>query len=559
MPNTPKQIHEFPREFVSLSNADLLPASAGGLTGKITIANLRAILLNIAPIYGLAMTFSLSAGDASAGQLRSATSLETIASGSTISLSHTDRHNDNVSELINNLFVVGSYFRAVGENNAVIILKITEVTEATNATNFRVTRIAETGAIANNAPISIDLFSSPASDGGGNSFLPSAAAILRVRFDNSAFVSAGMTQGQLRFNDDLVNGLPSVAFMHQIADGSSNFYLYEFLDGLQRGSRLYFMKDAENLIALEVAQKPTLSNNIYTIPIAYAFSAGQINNNDLLGGTLVASPGARERPSAALTLYVRTDGNDNNFGTSDDANGAFLTWQKAIDFVSENFELTQDIIIQAGGSGVRSFSPNITIKTPPGIGGRLILRGDTTTPANCLFSGSGTHIRKIGTGTAVVEGFRFTCPVFNPNVIFLDVEEGFLQYKTIEFDKLTQAGVPANYAHIYVGAGAKAQPIGSYAITNGMGTAHIIITEKALMLAPPGSITVNITNTPRFSYFYFLGGGSDCNTQNISWSGGVDSSTSKFLVKMSSTLRGGNSANIPGAIAGTQQTGGQVG
>lgn len=99
-------------------------------------------------------------------------------------------------------------------------------------------------------------------------------------------------------------------------------------------------------------------------------------------------PGVRELLSAARTYYVRTDGSDSNTGLSNTAGGAFLTIQKAIDVASALDNGGWDITIQVADG---TYSGSIALKSYVG-SGLLILRGNSSSPANVLISTSTNSI-----------------------------------------------------------------------------------------------------------------------------------------------------------------------
>lgn len=79
--------------------------------------------------------------------------------------------------------------------------------------------------------------------------------------------------------------------------------------------------------------------------------------------------------TADLTLWVRTDGNDNNDGSVNDAAHAFLHIQAAIDFVKRSFLIAgRTVTIRLGITG--TYTGKVYIDNLPG---RIILYGD---PAN---------------------------------------------------------------------------------------------------------------------------------------------------------------------------------
>ena len=120
----------------------------------------------------------------------------------------------------------------------------------------------------------------------------------------------------------------------------------------------------------------------------------------------------REKLTAARTYYVRSDGSDSNDGLSDTAGGAFLTVQKAINTVW-NLNLNgQAVVIQSRlatcAEALVFNGPNIGNNTT---GALVTLRGDTTTPANCVIQpASGSCITAVYGAAINVEGFKFVAP-----------------------------------------------------------------------------------------------------------------------------------------------------
>ena len=94
--------------------------------------------------------------------------------------------------------------------------------------------------------------------------------------------------------------------------------------------------------------------------------------------------GGREILTANRTYFVRTDGNDSNTGLANTAGGAFLTWAKAFAVLAALDGSGYTATIQGTGT----FTENVLIdRTFVGFS-KIILAGDTTTPANCTISPS---------------------------------------------------------------------------------------------------------------------------------------------------------------------------
>jgi hypothetical protein len=98
----------------------------------------------------------------------------------------------------------------------------------------------------------------------------------------------------------------------------------------------------------------------------------------------------RRQFTTDVTLYVRTDGNDANDGSADDAAHAFLTVQAAIDLAT-TFDLGgNDLTIQVADG---TYTGAIILR--PIFGGTATIKGNAGTPANVL-------IDKASTGHAII-------------------------------------------------------------------------------------------------------------------------------------------------------------
>lgn len=117
--------------------------------------------------------------------------------------------------------------------------------------------------------------------------------------------------------------------------------------------------------------------------------------------------GNRERLRANRTYYVRTDGSNSNDGLTNSAGGAFLTIQYAYDFLVKNVDLNGfDVTIQVVDG---TYTTGLDIVYPLVGSGLIILRGNTTTPANCIISvTNSTCLRNRRRGmTLRFSGFQF--------------------------------------------------------------------------------------------------------------------------------------------------------
>jgi hypothetical protein len=90
----------------------------------------------------------------------------------------------------------------------------------------------------------------------------------------------------------------------------------------------------------------------------------------------------RERLSAARTYYVRTDGNDSNTGLVNDAAGAFLTLQAAVNAYQAIDCNGYDVTIQVA-DGTYNTGAKITSRIGTG---SLYITGNVASPANCYIN-----------------------------------------------------------------------------------------------------------------------------------------------------------------------------
>ncbi|MGE7615584.1 hypothetical protein [Paenibacillus sp. NPDC101420] len=96
---------------------------------------------------------------------------------------------------------------------------------------------------------------------------------------------------------------------------------------------------------------------------------GQLNSKS----NLVTST---QKTTAAITYYIRTDGNDNNAGTANSSNSAFKTIQKAFDVLPKNLDHEVSIFVADG-----TYAENVIVNGFHG-GGGIGIYGNNLTPSN---------------------------------------------------------------------------------------------------------------------------------------------------------------------------------
>lgn len=228
----------------------------------------------------------------------------------------------------------------------------------------------------------------------------------------------------------------------------------------------------------------TLSNRLHGIRcslgnVVSTTNAGTGNTNGLtveLGGT-IAKNGSQPMGTIAenvnitglflptstsgnVTYYVRTDGNDSNDGSADDAAHAFLTIQHAIDLIPKHIKYGHTITINVAAG---TYAENIVMEKISGAG-TFNLLGDTV--ASTSRTVNSVSVYGCDLGNFIVKGFNTTTTT----------QPGFLvqasSYVLIYYPNCTAASaqpcVRTVSSFAYVTGGVLSN--GGYGIRNSLGT-----------------------------------------------------------------------------------------
>lgn len=258
--------------------------------------------------------------------------------------------------------------------------------------------------------------------------------------------------------------------------------------------------------------------------------------------TMTALQGAsvREKLTADRTYYVRTDGSDSNDGLANTSGSAFLTIQKGLDTAAKLDTNGYSVTVKVMDG---TWTQALTI--PPCIGGgKFILEGNTTTPANCHLSVTGTAISVAHDLAYVnVRGLKITGSTYG---IFV-LPAGRVEYQAVEFGA-------SSSQHIFVAYRGYIEATGNYSIVGGAAS-HIITTAGAYSRI--NSRTITLTGAPVFTTFAQSSGGGSAFMQGDTFSG--TATGKRYDVTMNAILdaAGGGATYLPGNVAGTTATGGQ--
>jgi hypothetical protein len=318
------------------------------------------------------------------------------------------------------------------------------------------------------------------------------------------------------------------------------------LDDHTHGAQLYDdtekpVPDDDDLFALVDSLTAThLTRKISWIDIVTAIGAG------------VPSSG-RELLTAARTYYVRTSGDDANDGLVNDAYHAFLTIQHAIDIASTLDNGGFDVTIQVA-DGTYTVNNNIVCKTFLG-SGKIIIQGNTYTPANCILAFGGSTLWAFVLdgvyGTYQIQGFKITMGVVCSSHAFHCVNRSNLNLQNMEFS------TGWNF-HMDVETGATINIIGPYKISASCTDTHISNSTGYFICNVVAGITVILAGTPNIPIFLSTNrlGYTLIYAARCTFSG---SATGKrYTVAENGVVDtiGGGASYFPGNGAGTTATGG---
>lgn len=249
--------------------------------------------------------------------------------------------------------------------------------------------------------------------------------------------------------------------------------------------------------------------------------------------------GGREVLTTNRTYFVRADGNNANNGLTNNAGGAFLTIQKAIDTAAALDMSIYDVTIKVADG---SYSGANVLKTFLG-SGRIIIEGNVTTPANVLINPTGSAFSGTWLGKYVIRGFRLVPSLF----AFYILDQGVLEYEAIDFGACS--------IHV-LASGGQITATGNYTISGGA-SRHWIASGPGARIVCSGK-TITITGTPNFTTAFAMAEElgqvrPTANTFSGAATGSRYNATSLGLIQ----TNGAGVNALPGNSAGSTANGGQ--
>ena len=256
----------------------------------------------------------------------------------------------------------------------------------------------------------------------------------------------------------------------------------------------------------------------------------------------------REKLTANRTYYVRTDGSDSNNGLANTSGGAFLTIQKAIDVASALDNGGFNITIQLGNG---TYSAGAALKSFVG-SGRIVIQGNSTTPANALVSvASGVVFAGVSViGVYEINYMKLTSAAAG-NLVSLS---GATTSIFLKGNVYGSAGGGSIYAHVSAQNNASVDfGAVAYAIDGGAGY-HLYSSTGGIINC--NVLTVTLTGTPAFAGAYAYASMTGItravsNTYTGAATGKRYEALSNGIVQTAA-----GATVLPGAVAGSTATGG---
>lgn len=255
---------------------------------------------------------------------------------------------------------------------------------------------------------------------------------------------------------------------------------------------------------------------------------------------------AREKLTASRTYFVRTDGSDANTGLVNNAGGAFLTIQQAINTVAGLDIGTQNVTIQVADG---TYTGTVVVNGPWLGSGTVSLLGNTATPANALISvTANSAVTLQNSATLTIKGFKVAA-TGGFNAALRAISGSALTFDKIDF------GAAARQLQVSQCGSISCVPSATYTISGG-GSSHYFASGGGNLVIE--TATVTLTGTPAFSTAFtscsnngtgFL----DNNTYSGLATGPRYSAVGNGVI----ATAGGGASYFPGDSAGSTATGGQ--
>jgi hypothetical protein len=264
--------------------------------------------------------------------------------------------------------------------------------------------------------------------------------------------------------------------------------------------------------------------------------------------TAVAAVSAaqRIRLAVATTFYVDgTLGNDANDGLAAGSGHAWLSIQHGIDMICNNYDINrQNVVLQVADGTYTTTSTPFSLYPVTGWGtqgghSELCIRGNLTTPANCLISAGTNCFSMVSLITPWrIEGFKFTA---TGEAISAD-GRSFVYVGKNDFGACGVAHMGASY-------GSAIEIVAPYTIS-GSAPSHLNAFHMSHILNT--GVLVTLVGTPAFSTAYAVANEMSCmDVQLMTFSGSATGQRYAANLNSLITSGGGGATFLPGSVGGT--------
>lgn len=299
----------------------------------------------------------------------------------------------------------------------------------------------------------------------------------------------------------------------------------------------------------EVLGNKLIGGDLETVRIPVGEFAAQLAASapiqDAIGGL-----GFRSNLAGNLTLYVRKDGDDSHDGSTDDASGALLTIQKAVDIVAMSIDTNGfDVTVQVRGS-VIDYAENVRLTGPIVGGGTLTVVGNTAAADYDDIKVTGGFYATNG-AQFFVRGVKISSTAAGSWSLYAYGPGSCITWSHINFGAVTGGG-----DHCFASDRGAWINDGPYKITGGA-LNHYHVTEGGHGRVWPQ--TVSITGAPAFTGQFAGVASGDLMIAGVNYSGAVTGRA--YLVHLNGVIRAeAPNARLvfPGNVAGIEESGGRI-
>jgi hypothetical protein len=259
----------------------------------------------------------------------------------------------------------------------------------------------------------------------------------------------------------------------------------------------------------------------------------------------------RIKLGADLTLYIRTDGNDNNDGSANDAAHAFKTVAAATNYAKTAFDIAgRTVTLQLGIAG--SYDGNNASMGGPT--GTIALRGDPANQDSYIINVNQTNGLNCDTGRTSLIGIKIVQAAAAQNTLAANAGARVL------LDRVTfthSVGSSGQNAHIRAFSGGTVEIKNNIKFTTNCGFALCADGGAIVASTPGGVLTMSGSPTFNVTALATMGGTLYFAPSLYSWAGGA--SGTRFAATLNSIINtfGAGANYFPGTVAGSVSSGGQ--